>query len=404
MLNKPGPASQSKWLCCQIGAREHYAVPRALERSGRLLHLFTDIWSTNGYANRFHSELSKAPVTAGNIGALRFELNARVRRQSGWRLITARNDWFQTFVLSQLKKSQLNKIHLNGDGHAVTVFAYSYAAKRIFEFARKHGWRTILGQIDPGPAEQELVASISSRAKYTVAKGEPPPSAYWQQWRSECFLADRIVVNSAWSREALTSRGVEAEKIAVVPLAFESADDTATFERQYPAKFDSERRLRVLFLGQINLRKGVDALFEAIELLKVEPVEFWFVGPTQVEISPLLRKNERVKWFGSVARSEVSKYYREADLFIFPTLSDGFGLTQLEAQSWKLPVVASRYCGAVVRDDVNGSTLAEVSGDAIANVLRRLLRCPQKLALMSQQSGVSDEFSLASLQTSLLSL
>ena len=399
MLNKPGPASQSKWLCCQIGAREHYAVPRALERSGRLLRLFTDIWSTNDSANRFHNELSKAPVTAANIGALRFELNARVRRQSGWRLITARNDWFQTFVLSHLNKS-----HLNGDGHGVTVFAYSYAANRIFEFARKRGWRTILGQIDPGPAEQELVASISSRAKYAVAKGEPPPSVYWEQWRSECFLADRIVVNSEWSREALITRGIEAEKIAVVPLAFESAEDTATFERQYPAKFDSERRLRVLFLGQINLRKGVDALFEAIELLKDEPVEFWFVGPTQVEIPPLLRKNERVKWFGSVARSEVSKYYRDADLFILPTLSDGFGLTQLEAQSWKLPVVASRYCGAVVREDVNGSILAEASGDAIANVLRRLSRCPQKLALMSKQSGVSDEFSLASLETSLLNL
>jgi len=399
MLNKPGLASQSKWLCCQLGAREHYAVPRALERSGRLLRLFTDIWSTNGYANRFHSELSKAPVTAGNIGALRFELNARVRRQSGWRLITARNDWFQTFVVSQLNKS-----HLNGNGHGVTVFAYSYAANRIFEFARKRGWRTILGQIDPGPAEQELVASISSRAKYTVAKGEPPPAVYWEQWSSECFLADRIVVNSEWSREALMTRGIEAERIAVVPLAFESADDTATFERHYPAKFDSERRLRVLFLGQINLRKGVDALFEAIELLKGEPIEFWFVGPTQVEISPLLRKNERVKWFGSVARSEVSKYYRDADLFIFPTLSDGFGLTQLEAQSWKLPVVASRYCGAVVREDVNGSILAEVSGDAIANVLRRLSRYPQKLALMSKKSGVSEEFSLATLETSLLNL
>lgn len=399
MLNKPGLASQSKWICCQIGAREHYAVPRALERGGRLLRLFTDIWSTNGYANRFHSELSKAPVTAGNLGALRFELNARVRRQSGWRLITARNDWFQTFVLSQL-----NKGHLNGDGHRVTVFAYSYAANRIFEFARKRGWRTILGQIDPGPAEQELVASISSRAKYTVAKGEPPPSDYWEQWRSECFLADRIVVNSDWSREALITRGIKAEKIAVVPLAFESADDTATFDRQYPAKFDSERRLRVLFLGQINLRKGVDALFEAIELLKAEPVEFWFVGPIQVEITTPLRKNERVKWFGSVSRSEVSQYYRDADLFILPTLSDGFGLTQLEAQSWKLPVVASQYCGAVVRDDVNGSTLAEVSGDAIANVLRRLLRCPQKLQLMSKQSGVSDEFSLASLEASLVNL
>ena len=391
--------SRSKWLCCQIGAREHYAVPRALERGGRLLRLFTDIWSTNDYGNRFHSELSKAPVTAGNVSALRFEIQARVRRQSGWRLITARNDWFQTFVLSHL-----NKNHLNGDGQEVTVFAYSYAANRIFEFARKHGWRTILGQIDPGPAEQELVASISNRAKYTVAKGELPPSVYWDQWRSECLLADRIVVNSEWSRDALISRGIEAEKIAMVPLAFESADDTATFEREYPPQFNPERRMRVLFLGQINLRKGVDALFEAIELLKAEPVEYWFVGPLQVEIPAHLRNNERIKWFGSVPRSEVSKYYRDADVFIFPTLSDGFGLTQLEAQSWKLPVVASRYCGTVVRDAVNGLVLPEVSGHAIARILVDFVRSPRKLELMSKHSKVSGDFSLASLGASLLNL
>ena len=57
----------------------------------------------------------------------------------------------------------------------------------------------------------------------------------------------------------------------------------------------------------------------------------------------------------------MSKFYKEADVFILPTLSDGFGLTQLEAQSWKLPVIASRHCGEVVRDGENGVVLEEVS-------------------------------------------
>ncbi len=73
-------------------------------------------------------------------------------------------------------------------------------------------------------------------------------------------------------------------------------------------------------------------------------------------------------------RIEVDKYYKDADVFIFPTFSDGFGLTQLEAQSWKLPVIASRHCGEVVRDGVNGVILEEVSGQAIADVLLKFLR------------------------------
>ena len=72
-------------------------------------------------------------------------------------------------------------------------------------------------------------------------------------------------------------------------------------------------------------------------------------------------------------RVTVESYYCDADVFILPTLSDGFGLTQLEAQAWKLPVIASRYCGDVVRDGFNGVVLEEVSARAIADVLVRCL-------------------------------
>ncbi len=70
--------------------------------------------------------------------------------------------------------------------------------------------------------------------------------------------------------------------------------------------------------------------------------------------------------------SPVESYYRDADVFILPTLSDGFGLTQLEAQAWKLPVIASRYCGEVVRDGFNGVVIEEVTGLRIAEVIARV--------------------------------
>ena len=160
----------------------------------------------------------------------------------------------------------------------------------------------------------------------------------------------------------------------------------------------------MLFLGQINFRKGVGQLLEAVELLTGENVEFWFVGPTQIHIPQSLRMHPQVRWFGVAPRVEVASYYRDADVFIFPTLSDGFGLTQLEAQSWKLPVVASRYCGEVVRDEFNGVILEEVSGRAIADALLRLLRSPEMLSAMSVKSGVDDRFSLKMLAESLKGL
>ena len=160
--------------------------------------------------------------------------------------------------------------------------------------------------------------------------------------------------------------------------------------------------MRVLFLGQINYRKGAIQLLDAVKQMAGEPVEFWFVGPLQVDIPHELK--DKIRWFGIAPRSDVSRYYRDADIFILPTFSDGFGLTQLEAQSWKLPVIASRYCGDVVENGFNGLLLENISGTTISNVLHQLLHTPESLDTMSQNSRVDERFSLQSLAASLSSL
>jgi len=385
------------WVCCQIGAREHYAVPRALQHRDLLQELITDLWIRpgsvlrslrSGLAGRFHPSLSSARVTAPNTSALTFAVRSSLSGETGWNLINKRNDWFQRSVVAQLRQRH-NQID--------SVFAYSYAAKDIFTLARARGWRTVLGQIDPGPAEERIVAGLDAGNGW-----QPAPPEYWERWRSECELADQIVVNSNWSRDALVSEGVNAEKIRVVPLAFEPSEESRSFTRRYPTAFTRERPLRVLFLGQINLRKGALQLFDAVRLLRDETIDFWFVGPLQVKIPADLK--DRIKWFGIASRTDVDRHYRDADVFILPTLSDGFGLTQLEAQSWKLPVIASRNCGDVVTDSLNGLLLEEVSAEASGGALQRLLHSPAALQAMSENSGVDERFSLNSLATSLSAL
>lgn len=396
---------EAQWLCCQLGAREHYAVPRALQTRGLLRELITDLWIRPGALRnwrnklngRFHPDLASARVSAPNAAALAFELKAQATGLNGWDLIGQRNEWFQDHALVQLQRRAREV-----NGESVRIFAYSYAAERIFKFARERGWRTVLGQIDPGPAEEQRLAGLYRNGNGNGNGFRPAPEHYWQRWRNECELADQIIVNSAWSRDALLKEGVSATKIRKIPLAMASHKDAARFQRVYPKVFDATRPLRVLFLGQINVRKGAVQLLEAAHLVADEPLEFWFVGPRQISADE--RNGSKIKWFGAVPRSKVDEFYREADVFILPTLSDGFGLTQLEAQSWRLPVIASRFCGAVVQHGRNGLTLDEVSGESIAVTLRELLRSPERLATMSQESRVSEEFTLESLASSLSQL
>jgi len=130
--------------------------------------------------------------------------------------------------------------------------------------------------------------------------------------------------------------------------------------------------------------KGIGEILEAASLMHEENVEFLLVGREAVEKGAVeAQRLKNVERIGPVPRSRVASYMAAADVFLFPTHSDGFGLTQLEAQACGLPVIASRHCGSVVQEGRNGLLLSEISGQEIARVLRSLLAEPEILREMS---------------------
>jgi glycosyltransferase involved in cell wall biosynthesis len=396
-----------KWICCQLGAREHYAIPRALFRVGTLEYLLTDGWvrpssslakvcgRRSKLGERFHDELSDAPVKAFNSSLILFEAQARARGLGMWPRVLARNRWFQRKVVSFLR-SQLSTLNSQP-----ILLSYSYTALEPFRYAKARGWKTVLVQIDPGPEEERIVAEEAARVANLAGDWQPAPPEYWNNWREECKLSNRIIVNSEWSRDGLLGGGVPGEKIAVIPLAYETRAGIERLtdprlQRKYPTRFTDERPLRVLFLGLINLRKGVARLLQAAQMLRTEPVEFWMVGPVEIANASTITGGSRVKWLGPATRKQAVELYTNADVFILPTLSDGFAITQLEAQAHGLPVIASKNCGQAVENGVNGIILDEPSAACIAHALRNCISNPNRLQELAEASGLADKFSLSS--------
>jgi len=390
-----------KWICCQLGAREHYAIPRALLSRGLLGSLITDAWispssfvakiSAGRLADRFHNELINARVISFNSSVILFETLARARRLGEWETIIERNQWFQGKVVDTLKSQ------LSSSNHQHVLLSYSYAALEPFRFAKSRGWKTLLLQIDPGPEEQRIVAEEVARVPALAGEWQVAPVDYWSSWRQECDLADRIIVNSEWSREGLMRSGIPTQKLTLIPLAYEASeggDQKSEIQqfRSYPARFTQERPMRVLFLGQVNLRKGIARLLQAAQTLRDEPVEFWIVGPVQIANAEDAADNARVKWFGPVARKETAKKYKAADVFILPTLSDGFAITQLEAQAYGLPVISSKTCGGIVENGRNGIILDEPSAPCIAAAIRECIVDPNRLQTLAAGSYRGNEF------------
>lgn len=392
-------AEQHGWICCQRGAREHYAVARAFAERDELECLLTDFWwplrsialnrlvpaSVRG---RRHDAVHSKLVRSFGCGLAASLITQRLSSDGWYRQQQKQNQWFQRRCVGALTR-------LPDCSQRRVLFAYSYGAKDIFAYAKSRGWLTVLGQIDPGPKESEIVLEEYRRLGLSPGPMYRPPAHYWDDWREETKLADAIVVNSQWSAGCLQEEGVSGSKIVVIPCAYESSDDSRNSRRQYPATFNEKRPLEVLFLGQTIVRKGIHLLIEAARMMTDRPIHFVVAGGgldmLQLEIPA------NVRWVGAVPRSQVAQFYREADVFILPTLSDGFALTQLEAQAWKLPVIASKRCGEVVSDGVNGVLLPEVSTEAIVAVIQRMVSSPDELQQMSDHSKIAERFSISSI-------
>src|SRR5206468_391087 len=118
------------------------------------------------------------------------------------------------------------------------------------------------------------------------------------------------------------------------------------------------------------------------------------VGPVEIETGKTAVDDRRVKWFGPATRTQIAEFYRRADIFILPTLSDGFAITQLEAQAHGLPVIASKNCGKVVENGVNGIILDEPSAACIAHAIRDCIANPDRLQKLAEASVLDNNFTL----------
>ncbi len=356
---------------------------------GRLARLITDAWMppasplhgvpgerAKRLGERYHPEL-EGKTTDLTRSLIAHELLWSARGLNGWNLFMTRNRWFQERAADLLGDAAGRPI----------VFAHSYAALEIFRRAKDRGWRCVLGQIDPGERHFSIIADKARHApEYGPAPPAPPPS-YLGQWRQECEMADCIVVNSEWSRRCLEEVGVASSKLTITPLAYE-ADRAGAEPHFYPRHFTPQRPLKLLFVGQASVGKGIKELLDATTLLAGAPISLTIVGDRAAVIPEHFAGDPRIHWTGAVSRSDVMAHYRIADVLIFPSHSDGFGMAQVEAQGWRLPIIASPSSGRVVTDGVNGIVLPEVTAGAIASAVRRVLAAPQLLASFSEASGI----------------
>jgi glycosyltransferase involved in cell wall biosynthesis len=127
--------------------------------------------------------------------------------------------------------------------------------------------------------------------------------------------------------------------------------------------------LNALWVGQTGYRKGLDVAMAAVALARrdLPGLRLRVVGV------PPGKPADGVDWLGIVPPDRMAEVYRAADLFIFPTRYESFGLVIIEAMAAGLPVIVSDNIGAgIVTDGRNGVVVPGFDPARYAEALRHL--------------------------------
>lgn len=192
------------------------------------------------------------------------------------------------------------------------------------------------------------------------------------QLDDEIEQADHVLTPSALVERSCREAGVAASKLRSLPLGV----DVDLFR----PRSASERRsgFRVIFVGQITQRKGISYLFDAFRLAALPRSELLLVGQV-VGSDRAWRAFPGVRRVGPVPRSQLPALYSQADVFVMPSLVEGFCLTALEAMACGLPSILSENVPAgELTDGVDGFVVPIRNAEAIASRLVDLYEHPEK--------------------------
>ena len=160
---------------------------------------------------------------------------------------------------------------------------------------------------------------------------------------------ERVVVGSEFAmRQAGAELGVPREKFSVVPYGVDGRFRRAPKPAALVAEHGLDGKVVALFLGGLKARKNLFFLLDVWrEVARAREDARLVVAGSGPLLEPLKRRtaklglDRRVVFTGYVPESAKVDYYNLADLLLFPSTMEGFGLTVVEAMSCELPVVVS---------------------------------------------------------------
>ena len=348
------PLAPPRSVVVQSGARDAYQLALGLAEAGMLEALVTDLfWPAD------------RPWAAAFAARLPTRLQAMVRQRSEPRLLSSLVKLCGLAGLGALLLDKLpgapvslrRRMTRYADAtlgrtagqlaarRRAGLVSYSYYGYDAFTNYPGAG---VLFQLHPHPVSMRRILSDELAAHPDCA------SSLKQEWElalperefdhllRETKMARFFLAASSFTRSTLVEHGTPFEAIRVIPYGV----DVTRFKPDASRSLSPRGKLELLFVGRINQRKGIKYLLEALRLLNTDQVHVTVCGRVVDGLELFRPFQHQVTIRPSVSADELAAAYQGADLFVFPSVAEGFGQVLLESLASGLPILSTTHTAA----------------------------------------------------------
>lgn len=362
-----------KVIVCQHGSRHRYATPRMFERLGMLEALYTDSYA--------QSALGKIAIKLGKFAPASLQrLTGRCITGIPKEKIQTTDHMFAIELLQSIIRRKPSGIQLFLQRHQVlskqmkewgvreanVVYSMYHENLDFIKWAKSKGAMSVVDVFISPATDLVMESEILKLPEWNYANNKQSKKLELQLWNETAEIADLLICPSEWVAEGVRKITPEAsDKIRIVPYGC---------SMDYQGHTNKPVKERVLFAGGDALRKGLYYLAEAAtELKKCFPdLDVRIAGALPISVTEHSICKD-LHFLGKLTSEQMKQEFLSADVFVLPSLSEGFAGVVAESIGAGCPVIVTKEAGSPIVHEREGLIIPSKSSNALVEAIERLV-------------------------------